>query len=146
LKRFFGDLLVAPPSAVWDELLTNSSDENYINEFSILISSENFLKSFIIDGLDFFPETNESNFFLNQIKTNKNIQQNIFIDPFINIKFPDICPYQHFFHLILKSLSNQYVFLFTLVQNFSQSNHHPVISQSQTFFNNDPDIFFSISN
>lgn len=109
LSEHFDGIPIISVQDLWKDFKGKSEDD-YIRSFSNLISQENYIHGFIVDGLDFFPEGVEHDLFLKQ--TFK--QRNVFID-LKNNPF-SVCPHNYLsasekaLSYILNSLKNHYVF------------------------------------
>lgn len=102
-----------------------SSDEEIISLIQDTINDQQYLRGFVVDGLDAFPENNQENeqFIMHFLKQ-KNTLDELAKNPYTILNDPIITTTEKLVNLLISALDGQYVFFIGLNANETSCHSH----------------------
>jgi hypothetical protein len=84
-QNIFGNLPIIILQDIWKTLKFDSSDEEFISNFSKIINDESFSRGFIADNFEYFSKANKSNDLLHKMKKNQLLIKKCYLIFFSNV-------------------------------------------------------------
>lgn len=125
------DIPVINLKEIWSDK-QELADEELINIFKEKITDKKYLKGFVIDGLDAFPENSSENeqfimHFLKQKSTLDELSKN----PYTILNDPIITSTERMVNLLTSSLDGQYLFFIGLNANETICHNHESLDENE---------------
>lgn len=159
ISHFLGDIPIISLKELWKNLLVDpatSDSDSLINAFKEKTSSPEYLRGFVIDGLDAFPEPTETETMIQNVLKNKKVIDELTKNPLtiVPLSLPetqasadkksgkgstntnptsngDQTQIEKTLSMVLSGLSGQYVFQIALSAKEESINKHMQVSQEE---------------
>lgn len=133
ISKHMNGIPIISLAEVWQTLLTTTTatSDDYISTLHDFISQKEYQKGFVIDGLDVFPENNESESFLIHFLKQKSTQEELQKNPFTVLQHANSTSNEISLSYILEALDGHYVYHIALNEN------EAILAQRQSSKNTD---------
>ena len=131
IAKYMGGVPALSLKELWDPIGSDASPMDYVTVLKEAITESKYDGGFVVDGLDVFPEGNDSEAFLVHFMKQKGTPEELQKNPFTCLQHDKLTACEKALTYVLASLNGHYVFQVALNAN------EPVLQQRKAIIDNE---------